>query len=587
MGYGSLHWNLTTRTFSLSSLMLRSYITNTFISVPVLLFITRTVPIVVAMASSSSSSYKSNNPAMLLSDDLIEELTSQVNDFAAARGLQVEHKDKVNDDGSKLLVTAPISLFPNAYPASSFRRGQILAPSFNLLVERISRDAVWLNETLSDTGVADVDPFTGRLLKMFQDIYCVEGAGKFAKKADRLGILRSDYMLHNNNELKQVELNTIASSFAGLAATVANFHRQLVTRVANEDESIRHWLEENKKAVLGSSSTLISEEDGVPENPALTCLPSAMNVAHRRYIEKFGVESSAEPVVLFVVQDGETNTVDQRMLELELALHHQISVVRMSLTSGYTNLLLNESDGSLKVLLDDGTAREVSLAYFRAGYAPTDYPGKNDEEWATREKIELSRATKCPCLGYHLAGTKKVQQALARPGNVERFFSGDELVNITPLIREAFAGLFSLGADATEFDKSAVNDALSGNEANYVLKPQREGGGYNFYSDRLATKLRENVSKDLILSNELAEFILMERLFPPKQMAYLLRSGKVEGYGESISELGCFGTIVSSDDGEVLHNEYSGFLLRTKFSGVDEGGVASGFATLSSPYLCN
>ena len=77
----------------------------------------------------------------------------------------------------------------------------------------------------------------------------------------------------------------------------------------------------------------------------------------------------------------------------------------------------------------------------------------------------------------------------------------------------------------------------------------------------------------------------MERLFPPEQKAILLRSGRIEGSGDSISELGCFGTIVASSDGSVVHNEYGGFLLRTKFSNVDEGGVASGFATLSSPYL--
>ena len=76
----------------------------------------------------------------------------------------------------------------------------------------------------------------------------------------------------------------------------------------------------------------------------------------------------------------------------------------------------------------------------------------------------------------------------------------------------------------------------------------------------------------------------------------------MEGIGKTISELGCFGTILvagdeigsdvsitgSSDVNDkypVIHNEYAGFLLRTKFSNVDEGGVASGFATLSSPYL--
>ena len=231
------------------------------------------------------------------------------------------------------------------------------------------------------------------------------------------------------------------------------------------------------------------------------------------------------------------------------------------------------------------------MVYYRAGYAPTDYPdGYDGIEWQSREKMERSRATKCPSLGYHLAGTKKVQQELARPGTVERFFPDPADKAMVDNMRSAFAGLYSLGEDATEEDLEAVIDALGGGEGRYVLKPQREGGGYNFYGDRLASKLRDNIeeqsSKKLKLGEKLAEFILMERLFPPRQTAILLRSGRVEGTGESISELGCFGAVVANCDGDILHNEYAGFLLRTKFSNVDEGGVASGFATLSSPFLC-
>ena len=220
-------------------------------------------------------------------------------------------------------------------------------------------------------------------------------------------------------------------------------------------------------------------------------------------------------------------------------------------------------------------------------------------EWLARERLERGIATKCPCLGYHLAGTKKVQQELARPGVVEHFFpenDGDDNAAAARLIRTAFAGLYSLGADANDEDMRAVREVLlHGGEGRYVLKPQREGGGYNFYGKQLADKLRSNctiingVDEDaptFQLSPALSEFILMERLFPPQQRAILLRNGRVEGSGMTISELGCFGTIVVSGEGDVIHNEYAGFLLRTKFSGVDEGGVASGFATLSSPYLC-
>jgi len=50
--------------------------------------------------------------------------------------------------------------------------------------------------------------------------------------------------------------------------------------------------------------------------------------------------------------------------------------------------------------------REVSVCYFRAGYTPDDYP--TAAEWEARRMIEKSWAVKCPSIGYHLAGAKKV-----------------------------------------------------------------------------------------------------------------------------------------------------------------------------------
>jgi len=35
--------------------------------------------------------------------------------------------------------------------------------------------------------------------------------------------------------------------------------------------------------------------------------------------------------------------------------------------------------------------------------------------------INRSNSIKCPCVGYHLAGTKKVQQVLAKSGALERY----------------------------------------------------------------------------------------------------------------------------------------------------------------------
>lgn len=61
----------------------------------------------------------------------------------------------------------------------------------------------------------------------------------------------------------------------------------------------------------------------------------------------------------------------------------------------------------------------IETTHSRAGYTPNDYP--TEKEWAARLLIETSAAAKCPSAAYQLAGSKKVQQALAAPGEVERF----------------------------------------------------------------------------------------------------------------------------------------------------------------------
>ena len=119
-----------------------------------------------------------------------------------------------------------------------------------------------------------------------------------------------------------------------------------------------------------------------------------------------------------------------------------------------------------------------------------------------------------------------IQQQLARPGVVERFYASDKGgVATAKLVRSLFAGLFSLGEDANRGDDlEAVRRILDEQQqGNYVLKPQREGGGYNFYGDQLLEKMQQNVTRTetgtLVLDKSLGEYILMERLFPPRQEA--------------------------------------------------------------------
>lgn len=100
---------------------------------------------------------------------------------------------------------------------------------------------------------------------------------------------------------------------------------------------------------------------------------------------------------------------------------------------------------------------EVAVVYFRAGYEPGHYPSQR--EWDARLLIERSTAIKCPSIYYHLAGTKKVQQALARPGTLELFLSDQVKCD---QISEIFTGLYSLDAD--EYGNLAVQMGIENPE---------------------------------------------------------------------------------------------------------------------------
>ncbi|KAJ1926305.1 Glutathione synthetase, partial [Linderina pennispora] len=91
---------------------------------------------------------------------------------------------------------------------------------------------------------------------------------------------------------------------------------------------------------------------------------------------------------------------------------HHIKTIRLSFAEVLEKCTLDENNR----LFING--EEIAVAYYRSGYAPTDFP--TEQEWQGRWLIEKSRTVSVPSLAYHLAGCKKIQQVLAQPGVVER-----------------------------------------------------------------------------------------------------------------------------------------------------------------------
>ncbi|CAM6100484.1 unnamed protein product [Calypogeia fissa] len=421
------------------------------------------------------------------------------------------------------LVHAPMSLLPTPFRADAFNFGVDLSTLFNDLVDKVSQDAAFLQHTLSRTQKAD--EFTARLLKIHSKIL-EEGV----RQNIRLGLHRSDYMLDGaTGSLLQVELNTISSSFSGLGSLVSKLHKYLVS----------------------GPKHIGLESSRVPENQACDGFAEGLALAW----EEYGDRSAA---VLMIVQPVERNMYDQQWISFKLkdlrTLAEVHSTARLS------------PDGTLYV-----GEQVISVVYYRAGYTPNDYP--SEIEWDARLLLERSAAVKCPTISYHLTGAKKIQQELARPGVLERFVKDARAVST---LKSCFAGLWGLEEEGSE---GIIEEAIRAPHG-FVLKPQREGGGNNIYGEDVAKKLIELKARG---GDALAAYILMQRIFPKEHTSYLVRGGAWSA-NKTISELGIYGVYVRNGDREVL-NVHAGHLLRTKTSDSNEGGVATGFAVLDSPYL--
>ncbi|XP_030590685.1 glutathione synthetase [Archocentrus centrarchus] len=467
---------------------------------------------------------------LLTNSDLIKELAEEAKDSALTRGVLMRLQETPNS--SEVVSFAPFTLFPTPVPKAVFLQALAVQTHYNTLVDKISQDADFLQEALTSTIA--VDDFTARLFKIHQQIL-KEGRSQTIV----LGLNRSDYMLdqreNGTSSLKQIEINTIAASFGGLSSHTPGLHRHILEMASRLEESQR-ILDNNPAAGLAKAIAKVWELYG-----------------------------SEKAVIMFLVEEIQRNVFDQRYIEYELLKRNIHSIRRR-----FDNVFKTGSLDQDKRLFVDG--KEVAVVYFRNGYMPQNYT--SEQSWDARVLMERSRAVKCPDISTHLAGTKKVQQVLARPGVLERFFPDQP--QVVEQIRATFAGLYTL--DTGPEGDQTVAMALAAPER-FVLKPQREGGGNNIYGSELCQVLEQ--VKD---STERTAYILMDKIHPTPVRNYLVRQDSPLKISNCLSELGVFGAYIRQGKDMVM-NECAGHLLRTKSSEHSDGGVAAGVAVLDNPLL--
>jgi glutathione synthase len=319
----------------------------------------------------------------------------------------------------------------------------------------------------------------------------------------------------------------------------------------------------------------------LPANESAEGLAAGLAAAFHAY----GKSALNHPTcVLFLVQDGERNVFDQRHLEYALQQSSSsdgepIPVFRLPFSQILTHTTLAPCSPARQLLYrpphNPTLTFEVAVAYLRAGYGPPDYPAPS--AWEARYQLERSAAIACPSVLTQLAGMKKVQQVLATPESpaLRRFMPGEES---HAALWKTFTNIYPL--DGTPAGLAARRLATDPEQCQkYVMKPQREGGGNNFYKSAIPAQLRETPEEHW------GSYILMELITPPGVVNTILRNGGLE-HGGVICELGVYGTCLwDQGTGAVLRNEESGYLLRTKGDQSEEGGVAAGFGCMDSVTL--
>ncbi|KAK4529167.1 hypothetical protein CCYA_CCYA01G0024 [Cyanidiococcus yangmingshanensis] len=514
----------------------------------------------------------------------------------------------------------PMTLFPTVVPRSCYHQARSLMVPLQRCMDSLARDTPFLLQCLRVT--ATQDPFTARLCEL---------ARQNPMEDDRpaLGILRADYFITTDRRLRLVEINTIASSFGALGSHLRSLHTHVLHRadILGLFRDLPHRAHSDLPGHIDAAVAQLASwrraqcENNMPENGALEGIAEALAHAHRWWraqqeSQSLDVDTA---VVLFVTQPGERNIYDQKWVEFTLWKEHSIRVRRATLSQiAEHGQLVTTGSGTRPALTlamgaaGDPRAEFVSVVYYRAGYIPQDYP--SDREWEARAMIARSSAIECPTVAYQLVGSKRMQQILGEPGVFERYLSDspdskwhaqdaastqleERAHSKAEAVLETFVGMYAFDDPS---NRAAIVQRVLDHPDEFVLKPQREGGGNNLYGADMVKCIEaywnapEMVPRRQDPEHPLCAYVLMDRIHPASSENVILRNGNAPVRSECVSELGIFGIFFgnarhrgSASTSTIIDtlNQAVGHLLRTKAARQDDGGVAAGVAALDSPWL--
>ncbi len=463
-------------------------------------------------------------------EEIIEEMIS----YLYLNGLIIKSKD----GGVRHI---PTVITPSPIIKSLFDKISFYQIAFNKIINKLSNDQKYLEEVL--TPFTENDNFVKRNLEISKKVFSYEH-----KQDVKLGIFRNDYLFDGNQKfLFFTEYNTIASSMGTFSDRLKKFYSYFSEKYPEIFGKYK-----NKEIPLEKANTVEKFSESMVEGIKLA-FP----------------QNYKDTLIVFVIQNNETNIFDQDSLRNELYDKYNINSKKLTLNEIKKNCTQDEQGN----IIFDG--KIVSLFYFRATYSEKDYP--DEEAWQARELIELSTAIKVPDINTFLTTFKIFQYFLSKPEIIMHYCYNELILND---VLRFFGGIYYL----RDLDKDKRNELFSKIKQTpdkYILKPMKEGGGNNISGEKLVEFLPsgEDDEPDENLKNS----IIVEKIESPGHDSLVIKDEKIVEQN-SISEYSIYGVILTK--GETLHiNKSVGFLVRTKSVESLEGGIMEGAGAVDLPCL--
>lgn len=344
------------------------------------------------------------------------------------------------------------------------------------------------------------------------------------KKSVEGFFIRVDYLLDEDEVMKQVEINTISCAFVFWGPVLNRIHGTVHegTLVSDSDTQFLDFLEKIKNYCEGEICILIDND-------------TSMNSGN--YNEK--------ALIIDLCQ--------KRGIKMG---HHSFNDIRTFGFFTYKNEPVTDEEMKRRIDEQDPFDEPLQMIfnkmkvfglYYRWFYNHNHY---TEKDFILRAKLECCSAFSLPSVEVQMAGLKIFQMKLTEKTYLMNLISIPEIGEIY----EHFG----------EF--KSITKLEPGDEENFILKSTLEGGGNNVYGEDIVKYEGDN-----------SNVFLMKKIISPVYSNAFL--DEVER--KIIPEIGIMGWLISID-GEIIYNENAGYICRSKDEKSKECGVSCGFGALDS-----